>query len=277
MPFALIGRTRDHAGLYCVDIDFDTSMELAIEHLVALGHRRIVFVPSVDPGEEQLGRHIRTEAAYRRLAKRHRIPPVVMPCRSSVPDGRDAAARLALEAPDATAVVVGNEAVSSGLVAGLQFRGITIPDDMSVVSMLTALEYKAACNPPLTVVSTPASELGRLGRTDAAPPARGRAAGRAGVACRSAGPGGVHRARARAGLITVQPHRRSAAIGWRQELTMNRRAGNGAGSESGEADQAVPSVGTVLPDHTHLTIYDVARAAGGRRRRCPERCPSRAG
>ena len=163
MPFALIGRTRDHAGLYCVDIDFDTSMELAIEHLVALGHRRIVFVPSVDPGEEQLGRHIRTEAAYRRLAKRHRIPPVVMPCRSSVPDGRDAAARLALEAPNATAVVVGNEAVSSGLVAGLQFLGITIPDDMSVVSMLTALEYKAACNPPLTVVSTPASELGRLG------------------------------------------------------------------------------------------------------------------
>ena len=86
-----------------------------------------------------------------------------MSSRSSVPDGRDAAARLAIEAPDATAVVVGNEAVSSGLVAGLQFRGITIPDDVSVVSLLTALEYKAACNPPLTVVSTPASELGRLG------------------------------------------------------------------------------------------------------------------
>ena len=163
MPFTLIGRTRDHAGLYCVDIDFDTSMELAIEHLVALGHRRIVYVPSVDPGEERLGRHVRTEAAYHRLAELHGIPPVVMSSRSSVPDGRDAAARLAVEAPDATAVVVGNEAVSSGLVAGLQFRGIKIPDDMSVVSLLTALEYKAACNPPLTVVSTPASELGRLG------------------------------------------------------------------------------------------------------------------
>ena len=87
-----------------------------------------------------------------------------MSSRSSVPDGRDAAARLAVEAPDATAVVVGNEAVSSGLVAGLQFRGIKIPDDVSVVSLLTALEYKAACNPrSLTVVSTPASELGRLG------------------------------------------------------------------------------------------------------------------
>jgi len=163
MPFAMIGRTRDHTGLYCVDIDFDTSMERAVEHLVALGHRRIVFVPSVDPGEEQLGRHIRTEAAYRRLAQLHQIPQVVLPTESSVPAGRDAAARIALEAPDATAVVVSNEAVSAGLVAGLQLRGITIPDDMSVVSLLTAMEYKAACNPPLTMISTPASELGRLG------------------------------------------------------------------------------------------------------------------
>ena len=110
-----------------------------------------------------MGRHIRTEAAYRRLAKRHRIPPVVMPCRSSVPDGRDAAARLALEAPDATAVVVGNEAVSSGLVAGLQFLASPSPTTSRWSRLLTALEYKAACNPPLTVVSTPASELGRLG------------------------------------------------------------------------------------------------------------------
>jgi DNA-binding LacI/PurR family transcriptional regulator len=160
-----------------VDIDFDSSMELAIEHLVALGHRRIAYIPSVDPGDEQLGRHVRTQAAFLRLAERHRITPVVIPCRSSVPDGRGVAARLALEAPDVTAVVVGNEAVSAGLVAGLQARGITIPDDMSVVSLLTALEYKAACNPPLTVVSTPANELGGLGvrtllgRLDGEPPA----------------------------------------------------------------------------------------------------------
>ena len=49
------------------------------------------------------------------------------------------------------------------MVAGLQVRGITIPDDMSVMGLLTSLEYRSACNPPLTVVSTPASELGRLG------------------------------------------------------------------------------------------------------------------
>jgi DNA-binding LacI/PurR family transcriptional regulator len=163
VPFALIGRTADTTGMYCVDIDFDTSMELAVEHLVGLGHRRIVYMPTGDPGDEMLGRYVRTEAAYRRLAKRHRIPPVVMPCRSSVPDGRDAAARLALEAPESTAVVAGNEAVAAGLVAGLQVRGVTIPAEVSVLSLLTSLEYRSASNPPLTVVSPPSADLGELG------------------------------------------------------------------------------------------------------------------
>jgi DNA-binding LacI/PurR family transcriptional regulator len=163
VPFALIGRTADTAGTYCVDIDFDASMEIAIEHLVELGHRQIVYMPSIETGADRLGRHVRTEAAYRRLTMRHRIPPVVMPCPSSVPDGRAAAVRLLSKAPEATAVIVGDEAVSAGLVAGLQLGGITIPDDMSVMGLLTSLEYRSACNPPLTVVSTPASELGRLG------------------------------------------------------------------------------------------------------------------
>jgi DNA-binding LacI/PurR family transcriptional regulator len=163
VPFALIGRTADTTGTYCVDIDFDASMQIAVEHLVGLGHRRIVYMPSIEGGADRLGRHVRTEAAYRRLAKRHRIPPVVIPCPSSVPDGRAAAVRLASITPEATAVIVGDEAVSAGLVAGLQLRGITIPDDMSVLGLLTSLEYRSACNPPLTVVSTPASELGRLG------------------------------------------------------------------------------------------------------------------
>lgn len=163
VPFALIGRTNDTTGMYSVDIDFDAAMELAVEHLIALNHRRIAYLPSTETGAEMLGRHVRTEAAYRRIAKQNRIPPVVMPCPSSVPGGRAAAIRLLSEAPATTAVVVADEAVAAGLVAGLQLAGITIPDDMSVLSLLTSLDSRSACNPPLTVVSTPGNELGRLG------------------------------------------------------------------------------------------------------------------
>lgn len=163
VPFSLIGRTADQAGMYCVDIDFDAAMQIAVEHLVGQGHRQIVFMPSVERGDERLGRHVRTEAAYRRLAERHRIPPVIIACPSSVAEGRAVAARLGDLAPEATAVIVGDEAASAGLVAGLQVTGVAVPDDMSVLGLLASLEYSSACNPPLTVVSTPASELGRLG------------------------------------------------------------------------------------------------------------------
>ncbi len=197
VPFALIGRTGDTSGLYCVDIDFDTSMQLAIEHLVALGHHRIVYMPSIEDGAERLGRHIRTEAAYRRMAKQHRIPPVVMPCPSSVPDGRAAAVRLASVAPEATAVVVGDEAVAAGLVAGLQSRGITIPDDISVLSFLTSLEYRSACNPAAHCRLHPRERVGPARRADAAPSARRQSTHGAGPArrcprTRRVDPSGAH-------------------------------------------------------------------------------------
>ena len=188
MPFTLIGRTRDHAGLYCVDIDFDTSMALAIEHLVALGHRRIVYVPSVDPGEEQLGRHVRTEAAYRRLAKRHRIPPVVMPCRSSVPDGRDAAARLALEAPtpppwwSATRRCrpVWSPACSSVASPSPTTSGGLVADRVGVQGGVQPAAHRRL---------DAGQRVGSARCAHAAPPARGRAAGGAGAARRSPRPG----------------------------------------------------------------------------------------
>lgn len=163
VPFSLIGRTADPAGLYCVDIDFDAAMDIAVEHLVTQGHRHIAYMPSVERGDERLGRHVRTESAYRRLAQRHGVPPIVIPCPSSVAEGRVAAVRLGSTAPDATAVIVSDEAASAGLVAGLHVAGVAVPDDISVLALLASLEYSSACNPPLTVVSTPASELGRLG------------------------------------------------------------------------------------------------------------------
>jgi DNA-binding LacI/PurR family transcriptional regulator len=139
------------------------TMVVTMQDVAGLGHHQIVFVPRMESDRAELvGAYVRIESAYRRLAERHAIPPVVMPCRS-VSDGRKAAVELATAAPDATAVVVGDEAAAAGLVAGLHSRGIMIPDDVSVLSVLTSVEFVSACNPPLIVVSTPGSELGRLG------------------------------------------------------------------------------------------------------------------
>ena len=51
IPFALIGRTRDVTGLHYVDIDFDASVQMAMDHLATLGHHQIVLVNGSQGGE----------------------------------------------------------------------------------------------------------------------------------------------------------------------------------------------------------------------------------
>ncbi len=96
IPFALIGRTRDLSGLDYVDIDFDASMQLAMDHLIDLGHRDTVLLSGSQEtiSYRLYGPYEREEAVYRRITAEHGMRPVVMRCRQSALGGREAAARL---------------------------------------------------------------------------------------------------------------------------------------------------------------------------------------
>jgi DNA-binding LacI/PurR family transcriptional regulator len=164
-PFAAIGRTRDTTGLHCVDIDFDASLRTAMDYLQGLGHREIAFVSGTrdEPSTKLYGPHLRTMEAYRRAATDRGMEPVVLVSRQSVTSGRTIAQNLATTAPYATAVIVRDEAAAGGLVAGLQSRGLRVPGDISVLSLLSSQEMAAVCHPLLTIVTSPGRELGRLG------------------------------------------------------------------------------------------------------------------
>ena len=165
IPFALIGRTRDVTGLHYVDIDFDRSVRMAMDHLADLGHRRIVLVNGGDEGESfaSYGPYVRSEIAYRELCAQRDIEPVVLRCRQTMRSGREAATELVATAPETTAVIVVDEAAPPGLVAELSRIGWAVPGDISVMSILSSLDMAGMCDPPLTTVTTPGSELGRLG------------------------------------------------------------------------------------------------------------------
>jgi DNA-binding LacI/PurR family transcriptional regulator len=164
-PFTLIGRTRDVSGLHYVDIDFAASMRMAMDHLAELGHRQIVFVNGSreQEGLAGFGPFVRSEQAYRGLAEERGIEPVVLYCRPSVRSGRDAASELLAMAPDTTAVIIEDEAGAAGLVAELKRLDRSVPGDISVLSILSSADMAEMCDPPLTTVTVPGSELGRLG------------------------------------------------------------------------------------------------------------------
>jgi DNA-binding LacI/PurR family transcriptional regulator len=165
IPFALIGRTRDVTGLHYVDIDFDASVQMAMDHLATLGHHQIVLVNGSQEGESfaSYGPYVRSEIAYRELCAQREIEPVVLVCRQTVRSGREAAMELVATAPVTTAVIIADEVAAAGLVAELTRIGREVPSDISVMSILSSLDMAAICNPPLTTVTAPGTELGRLG------------------------------------------------------------------------------------------------------------------
>lgn len=165
IPFALIGRTQDVTGLDYVDIDFDITMDTAVDHLWELGHRSIMLVCGSQDEEsfKNYGPYVRLEAAYRRIANERDFQPMIMRCRQTVASGRRVAQQLVTQACGATAVIIADEAAAAGLIAGLHGQGVRVPMDLSVMSVISSKDMAFICDPPLTTVTAAGIELGRLG------------------------------------------------------------------------------------------------------------------
>jgi DNA-binding LacI/PurR family transcriptional regulator len=64
--------------------------------------------------------------------------------------------------PQLTAVVTMNELATFGVFAELQRRGLVIPDDVSVMGIVSSPGVGTLSNPQLTTMHSPGAELGRL-------------------------------------------------------------------------------------------------------------------
>ncbi|WP_243229333.1 LacI family DNA-binding transcriptional regulator [Microbacterium sp. CIAB417] len=165
-PFALIGRTRDTAGLTFVDVDFEASMSEAVAALDGLGHRRIAFVTGNwgDLHLEDHGAAERSRACFRtEMARRGVRKPLIVPCAENSLDGRRLGRTLITEHPELTALVVMNEHAAPGIVMGLRDAGRRVPDDVSIISIGSSANMAGMADPPLSFMRTPGEELGRLG------------------------------------------------------------------------------------------------------------------
>jgi DNA-binding LacI/PurR family transcriptional regulator len=163
-PFAMIGRTRDPSGLTFVDIDSENTTVAALDYLTGLGHRRIALLTS-DGGSAlpHFGPTERTRDTYALEMGRRGLEPVMLECGETPAAGRVAANELRERAPDTTAVMVLNENAAFGLLNGLRHGGVSVPGDMSILSVGSSPEIAAIADPELTLMISPADELGRMG------------------------------------------------------------------------------------------------------------------
>jgi DNA-binding LacI/PurR family transcriptional regulator len=77
--------------------------------------------------------------------------------------GREVFEDLIRAHPEITALAMMNERATVGVMQAAADRGWRIPDDISIVSLVSSARVAEMTLPPLTAMTPPSAELGRLG------------------------------------------------------------------------------------------------------------------
>ena len=127
LPVVVVTRPVRSTTVDVVRTADDEGMRLAVDHLVALGHRDVVHVDGGRaPGAAERRR------GYREALQRHGLPARVVGGGLTEDDGAAAARRL-LDGPLPGAVTVFNDRCALGVLDVLRRAGRTVPGEVSVV------------------------------------------------------------------------------------------------------------------------------------------------
>jgi DNA-binding LacI/PurR family transcriptional regulator len=130
LPVVVVARIVKDQGIDVVRTDDNEGLQQAVDHLVALGHRRIAHID----GGRAAGAAERRRG-YRLAMKRNGLAGGIriMPGGLSEDSGATAAHRLLSDALRPTAVAAFNDRCALGVLDVARQAGLSIPDDLSVV------------------------------------------------------------------------------------------------------------------------------------------------
>jgi DNA-binding LacI/PurR family transcriptional regulator len=153
-------RPHEPPGLPCVAVDFRLAGQLAAQHLLELGHRRIGAIV----GSKAAGIHAARYDGFTDALRAAGLDVEQAPVRYARDTTRGGylATRELLEAhPQLTAIFATNDLPALGALHAAADLGLQVPHDLSVVS-ITDIQLAQESRPALTTVAVPTVEAAEL-------------------------------------------------------------------------------------------------------------------
>jgi LacI family transcriptional regulator/LacI family repressor for deo operon, udp, cdd, tsx, nupC, and nupG len=160
IPVVLVNNEEEGRYLYSVAADDVQGGQLAVEHLIRMGHRRIGYLGA--PNRPKSNR--RRLSGYQQVCQQAdlEVGPKLMPVTEAEDDfTRGQTALPHFLAADATAVFCYNDMTAIGLIAACHQAGISVPKHLSIVGF-DDIEPALYTTPALTTIRQPRSMLGEL-------------------------------------------------------------------------------------------------------------------
>jgi len=161
LPAVAVAGHRKFEGLTNVVLDQRRGAELALRHLIQLGHRRIAFMRGGSHSSDADDRWQCLMAVARELNLE--VPPeltVQLKLRISTPElGFVPVNELLDRGADFTAVVCYNDEAAIGAIRAFADHGLRVPQDVSVVGF-DDIQSAAFHNPSLTTIRQPLNQMG---------------------------------------------------------------------------------------------------------------------
>jgi LacI family transcriptional regulator, galactose operon repressor len=160
MPMVLINRRVLSHAIPAVVADDRSGVRQAVEHLAALGHERIAHVAGPQWLSTGADRHEAFVGALRGVGLQP--DPKLISFGEGFTEEQGAVSLRALidAGAEFTALVAGNDLMALGCYDALTERGLSCPNDVSIVGF-NDMPFADKFNPPLTTVRIPHYEMGR--------------------------------------------------------------------------------------------------------------------
>ena len=159
VPLVLVNRRLADGSVQSVTPDDAAGATMAVAHLTSLGHTRIAHLA----GPQDTSTGVVRLRAYREALAAHGIeedPALIATCAAwTEQEGAVGLRQLLDSGADFTAVLGGNDMLALGCYDVLEERGLSCPQDLSVVGF-NDVPFVDKLRPPLTSIHVPHQEMG---------------------------------------------------------------------------------------------------------------------